>query len=82
MREMVGVAAMAAAFAVVLSGCSLWQDGEKIVGQVREGIAARQVLQELADELRARDDVEHAPLVDLDQPTPRPIEVHNHIHRH
>ncbi|HEY9499449.1 MAG TPA: hypothetical protein VIQ78_10540 [Terrimesophilobacter sp.] len=58
MREMVGVAAMAAALAVVLSGCSLWQDGEKVVGQVREGIAARQVLQELADELRARDDVE------------------------
>lgn len=58
MRRVLGVVAMAAALAVVLSGCSLWQDGEKVVGQVQQGIAARQLLDELAGELRERDDVE------------------------
>jgi hypothetical protein len=58
MRRVLGVVAMAAGLAVVLSGCSLWQDGEKVVGQVQQGIAARQLLDELTGELRERDDVE------------------------
>lgn len=60
MRKVLGVVAMAAALAVVLSGCSLWQDGEKVVTQLQQGIAARQVLDEVTGELRARDDVESA----------------------
>lgn len=60
MRRILGVTAMAAALAVVLSGCSLWQDGEKVVGQLQEGFVAHQVLTELTDELRALDDVETA----------------------
>lgn len=60
MRRIVALTAMVAAFAVVLSGCSLWQDGEKVAGQVQESIVAHQVLTELTDELRARDGVESA----------------------
>lgn len=60
MRRILGATAMVATLAIVLSGCSLWQDGEDVVGQVLEGIAARQVLDELTGELRVRDDVESA----------------------
>lgn len=60
MSRILSVTATAAALAVVLSGCSLWQDGEKVVGQLQEGFVAHQVLTELTDELRALDDVETA----------------------
>lgn len=60
MRRLLGVSATAAVLAVVLSGCSLWHDGEKVVGQVQEGIVAHQVLTELTDELREIDGVESA----------------------
>ncbi|GAA3727611.1 hypothetical protein GCM10022239_00570 [Leifsonia bigeumensis] len=60
MRRLLGASATAAVLAVVLSGCSLWHDGEDVVGQVQEGIVAHQVLTELTDELRARDGVESA----------------------
>lgn len=60
MRRVGGMVAIAVVTAVVLSGCSLWQDGEKVVGQVSEGIVAHQVLTELTDELRALDGVSSA----------------------
>ncbi len=60
MRRLLSVAAAVAVLAVALSGCSLWHDGEKVVGQVQEGIVAHQVLTELTDELRALDGVESA----------------------
>lgn len=60
MRRLLGVAAVAVALAVGLSGCALWHDGEKVVTQVQQGIVAHEVLTKLTDELRARDDVESA----------------------
>lgn len=60
MRKLVGLTASVAVLTVALSGCSLWHDGEKVVGQVQQGIIANQVLTELTDELRQRDDVESA----------------------
>jgi hypothetical protein len=52
--------ALATAVVVVLSGCSLWHDGEKVVSQVQQGIVANNELAALTSELRARGDVESA----------------------
>ena len=62
MRRSFRVTAVAVALAVVLSGCSLVEDGGKIVTQLRESAAANTVLTALTTELRSRDDVESAEL--------------------
>ncbi len=59
-RRLLSFVAAASALTVVLSGCSLWHDGEKVVTQVQQGIVAHEVLMKLTDELRARNDVESA----------------------
>lgn len=59
MRAIVRVTALVASAVVTLSlaGCSLWHDGEDVVGQLREGINAHNVLVELAESLRERPEV-------------------------
>lgn len=60
MRRLLVAAVLAVVTALTLSSCSLWKDGEKIVGQWQQGAAANEVLSELTESLRARDDVESA----------------------
>jgi hypothetical protein len=60
MRRLLGGMALATAVIVALTGCSLWHDGEKIVAETQQGIAAAEALSTLTEELRARDDVESA----------------------
>ncbi|MCO5295106.1 MAG: hypothetical protein M9882_09425 [Homoserinimonas sp.] len=60
MRRLLVAATLAVVAALSLSSCSLWKYGEKIVGQWQQGAAANEVLSELTESLRARDDVESA----------------------
>lgn len=57
MRRLFGVTAAVAALAIALSGCSLVNDGPKVVTQVQEGFAAHELLTRLTDELRERGDI-------------------------
>ncbi|HRN29151.1 MAG TPA: hypothetical protein PK781_06945 [Terrimesophilobacter sp.] len=60
MRRFLRTTALMVALALTVAGCTLWEDGENVVGQLREGFAAHAVLAELVDELRELEDVESA----------------------
>lgn len=60
MRQKMSAVAMLIALAVVLSGCSLVNDGRKIASEIQQSMAASASLSTLTDELRQRSDVVEA----------------------
>lgn len=53
----VRAAAATAVTALLLTGCAIWESAERAVTEVYSAVVARQLLNELTDELQQRDDV-------------------------